>query len=713
MKVQVYIDQSKLDLFDDEKIEITQKLNDIEKLSSVFTDFTNSFTVPATPKNNGIFKHYYDVDIDGGFNVNTRIAGLIELDTLPFKFGEWQLEGVVVKNGLPDNYKITFYSKSVQLTKLFGEETIDQLDYEIVNNQRVKTWDSLSQFDFPYEQSNLLKTLNDPTYKNGDIITPLISYTNRDWNYGTNDTFDISSSTYSITTMELLQALRVIRIIEGIETKYGISFSRDFFGTTMFNKLFLLLNSKGSKSLSTFVDFVNPATYNQAFPLYITCNVNTTDNIITFIDNAYAYTGLKTFNLNISFVSFREPNGSVANFPSGTKFTIRVIDNDTGLDFFSKLVEYNGSTIQLNIPIQQQPTPKTYNFKVSIEAGINFTYGGFTCKLVFSSGLYIEEAGSYNNSGNFLNNMTTSNKIPSMKVIDFLQGIMKMFKLVIRATSPTDFYVNTLDGYYSQGTILDITKYTDIESINIDRPSIYKNISFTYKATENILGKRFRLAKDPVNRKIGYGDLMSEYLNITENNNLSVQLPFENMLFERLVVQSPNVNVGDLTNINIGQSCKLNEDQTISPNNSGPILFFNNGIIDTSTYPIKYQFGLTSPVQTLNSIYNIGNTDNQVYNNITTSINWGSEIDPWHYREVAQSLYLNYWSNWITTIYSIKQRKFKFEGYLPPRYIQELSLNDALIIGQNRYNISDYTIDLVTGKTTFNLFNDIKRQQQL
>ncbi len=57
MKVSVYIGEDKVDLFDDEKISITQKLNDIEKLSNVFTDFTNSFTVPATQTNNRIFKY--------------------------------------------------------------------------------------------------------------------------------------------------------------------------------------------------------------------------------------------------------------------------------------------------------------------------------------------------------------------------------------------------------------------------------------------------------------------------------------------------------------------------------------------------------------------------------------------------------------------------------------------------------------------------------
>lgn len=711
MKVSVYIGEDKVDLFDDEKISITQKLNDIEKLSNVFTDFTNSFTVPATQTNNRIFKHYYDVDVAGSFNANIRVDGFIEIDTLPFKFGQFQLEGVTVKQHVPDNYKITFYSKTTQLTKLFGDETIDRLDYDSNN---VKQWDSLSKFDFAFNVTNMVKSINDvtfgPTGSQGSIITPLISYTDRDWNYGSGDSTDISSVTYSIATTELFQALRAIEIIKGIETKYGLVFSRDFFGTTMFNKLFLLLNNRGSKALSTIADFTNSA-YSSGSTDWFSCSVDLTNNIITFVDNAFTYSPSRVFNLNIIFVSFRQPNDTVSNFPSGTKFTVSVVDNDTGLDFYSEVIEYNGSNLQLNISIPQSSTPKTYNFKVFISAGITFVYGAFSCRLIYVAGS--AEAGSLNNSGTFLDNMTTSYTMPSMKVIDFIQGIMKMFKLIIRPISTSNFYINTLDGYYLGGTILDITKYIDQTSIQIDRPIIYNKITFNYLPTENILGKKFRLSNDPINKKIGYGDLKSDYPLIQDNNELKVELPFENMLFERLVVQSPTPNVGDLTNINIGQSCKLNDDQTISPNDSKPVLFFNNGTIDISAYPLKYKYSPVSSITTLNTIYNIGNTDNKVLNDVTTSINWGSEVDPWHYVEIQQSLYNNYWKNWLETIYDTRQRKFKFEGYLPPRYIKELSLNDALIIGQNRYNISDYTIDLVTGKTTFNLFNDIKKQQTI
>ena len=65
MKTKIYVgdDYRLLDMFDDESIQITSKLSDIEKLSNVFNDYSNSFTVPATPNNSAIFKHYYIIKL--------------------------------------------------------------------------------------------------------------------------------------------------------------------------------------------------------------------------------------------------------------------------------------------------------------------------------------------------------------------------------------------------------------------------------------------------------------------------------------------------------------------------------------------------------------------------------------------------------------------------------------------------------------------------
>ena len=47
-----------VDLFEDETISVTSKIQDIRDISKVFTDFSQSFTLPASKKNNKIFKHF-------------------------------------------------------------------------------------------------------------------------------------------------------------------------------------------------------------------------------------------------------------------------------------------------------------------------------------------------------------------------------------------------------------------------------------------------------------------------------------------------------------------------------------------------------------------------------------------------------------------------------------------------------------------------------
>jgi len=714
MKVQVYIGEDKLDLFDDEKISVTQKLNDIEKLSNVFTDFTNSFTVPATPNNNRILKHYYDVDVDGSFNANIRIDGFIEIDTLPFKFGQFQLEGVVVKQNRPDNYKITFYSKAVQLSKLFGDDTIDQLDYITVDDVKVKTFDSLSQFDYVYSQTSLLDSLNNPSFKGGNVITPLIAYTDRAWQYGTNNTKDISKSSYPILDTELRPALKIIRIIEAIQVRYGITFKSNLFNETFFDKLFMWMNNTTKVTANKQLILLDTFTENDPSLYY--SNVSKTDNTFSFTDNAYLYDPDNRFNISVYLFGLTSRTGASI---AGADFIYEIFDGDGNLVHTeTRQVPSSPQNLFFTLPIPQSNVPKNYSFRFKVLSTVDYIFT--SSLLIFSNNFGSGPYDTVRISGADVQYVTVENSLPKMKVIDFLQGIMKMFKLVIRPITTTTFYIDTLDNFYDfnnpfiKANILDITKYVDTTNVNIDRPSIYKKIEFLYQKTENVLGKRFReTINDTVNKIIGYGDLKSFYPQIAEDNDLKVELPFENMLFERMTIQPPNVNEGELTEICIGESYSLNQDQiTVSRNDSKPILFFNNGVVDISARPLKIKFNISS-VQTLNLIYNIGNTDNQVFDDVTQTINWGEEEDPWHLKYVTQSLYRNFWSNWITTIYSIKQRKFKFEGYLPPRYIQELSLNDRLIIGQNKYKINDYTIDLVTGKTTFNLFTDIKKQQTI
>ena len=86
-QVQLYIGDSRVELFDDETITITQTLKNAKDVDKIFTDFTQSFTVPASKENNKIFEHYYNSDIVDGFDARKKVAARIELNHILFKKG--------------------------------------------------------------------------------------------------------------------------------------------------------------------------------------------------------------------------------------------------------------------------------------------------------------------------------------------------------------------------------------------------------------------------------------------------------------------------------------------------------------------------------------------------------------------------------------------------------------------------------------------------
>ena len=59
--VQVYVEGQRLELFKDEQITIQSEQQNIKDIQSVKTDYSQTFTIPTTPNNNKIFKHFLRV----------------------------------------------------------------------------------------------------------------------------------------------------------------------------------------------------------------------------------------------------------------------------------------------------------------------------------------------------------------------------------------------------------------------------------------------------------------------------------------------------------------------------------------------------------------------------------------------------------------------------------------------------------------------------
>ena len=60
LQLQLYIEGQQVELHDNESVVLNQSLQNVRDIKKIFTDFTQTFNVPASKVNNKVFKHFCD-----------------------------------------------------------------------------------------------------------------------------------------------------------------------------------------------------------------------------------------------------------------------------------------------------------------------------------------------------------------------------------------------------------------------------------------------------------------------------------------------------------------------------------------------------------------------------------------------------------------------------------------------------------------------------
>ena len=128
MNLELYIDNTRVDLFKDEAITLTDTQQNIRDIALVFTPFSQQFNLPASSTNNKIFKHYYNNDIVNGYDARFRVDAIIKLDGADFKVGKIRLDSVSMKDNKAHAYKVVFFGNTSSLKDIFGDETLSALN---------------------------------------------------------------------------------------------------------------------------------------------------------------------------------------------------------------------------------------------------------------------------------------------------------------------------------------------------------------------------------------------------------------------------------------------------------------------------------------------------------------------------------------------------------------------------------------------------------
>lgn len=665
-EVQLYISGERVDLFKDESISLTSSIQNVRDISKVFSDFSQTFSLPASKTNNKIFEHWYNYSIEGGFDARYRVDANIELNFLPFRKGKIRLESVKLKQGKPFSYNVTFFGETVTLKDLLGDDLLSDIDF--------------SDYSQEYSLSKTTSLLQSGATVNGisnAVIVPLISAEQR-WFYDSstqNQNGNLHPATGNGANYTNLKfAIKIYAILKEIENKYGIEFSTDFFSATQseLENLYLWLNrSEGQTDLTGSYEY----TLNRFQTDYSSQGI---------VSTGYQFL-ISDIPTNSQYYEFAL---SIDVSDTAAEFDIVVLKDSVEWDVQTGFTGSSGYLI--NFPNINQNGEYRINIRYTNSLTVlTGTYASFT-RHTLIGGI---EFFNYSQTQDILlpSDFTTSlsDVFPEIKVIDFLTGLFKMFNLTAYFNDNGIIEVKTLDSYYQTGGEIDLTQYIESSETTVKPSKIYKTIEFKYKGLATYLAKNHN---EIFNSEWGTEKYAID--NKFDGSKYVIEVPFGHMKYERLINPSTEANTSIQWGWSVKDVSESGDPNAIVPkallfyaiNNSGESIMIKS---DTTSINISNYF-IPSNSKSL--------TDSQ-------TLHFKEELNEYTGSSFSQTLFQNFYSNYIVDVFREKSRLFSFSAYLPLKVLLELKLNDVIIISGEKFRVNSMTTDLQTGKTQFELKN--------
>ena len=474
--------------------------------------------------------------------------------------------------------------------------------------------------------------------------------------------------------------MRVNKIIEQIEADYGLEFSSDFFKNTSleeFDHLFLWLHRKSGKiedlsggtKFDTHVDGWTPQ------------------------DDGVFYIGTRTFTSE--------------QFPEFViEFELDLVTAST--DPYDVRIELNGDAVYTK-------TNHTGNLNVDAIAG-DFVYeeGDYDVYIIAQTQITFSaivwratenelgtptsidyDTGSFTTDASFTFNV--AKQMPDMKILDFLTGLFKTFNLTAYVENDI-IVVKPLDDFFTSPTTYDITEFVDVESSKVDVALPYKEVVFKFKDTATFLAQKYGEINNKTWGETNYNDSSDDL----SGSLYKVEAPFGHMLFERL----NDVSGGTQKNIQWGWSVDKSQNAYLG----SPLLF----------YPILVSTGQISFVDSVNAddeatSHKAITQANLPFNSPALlastnphQLNFAREFSEWTLdTSFDETLFSEYYTNYITSVFNPKQRLTKVKAYLPMKILLNYSLGDRFVIAGNQYKINSISTNIQTGESNLELINDL------
>lgn len=689
-KVNILIEGEKLDMYDNETIQVNRSIKDYNDVTKVYSEYSNSFTVPASPKNNKIFKHFYSSDLINGIDYTKRISSTILLNGSVYRLGGVEVNEVQMKNGKPSSYSITFFDKTSNIKEILGDTTLKDLDF--------------SQYNHSYTFSIITSGVTTGLH-NGNVVYPLyptkqhinLSGNRLDYNNIWNNTSQSTSPNdrSGLRYTQLKPALKLRAIVDAINTHFtDLNITGDFFttndieGNSNFNQLMMWLHHYEDILAATYEEtnhYVKWSNANNVSTFYGNLNLNVPEPSFTYVSNGSNDVDKVEYTFEVQDVSDTLQFNLIINGQVVDTTEVTPSDNFQTMGFSYGNGLNDGDVVQLAVV----PSGRSdYSFKLN-----DFT----ATKMLPPDPDTIFSV--YNqNIQDYYFTVDMSKEVPPMKILDFLNGLIKLFNLVVTSEDGINYHFTKYTRYYNNAESIDLDRYLDYSNSSVNRVPRFKEISFLYGESEAIDDKYYYNING-----LPYGSLSAE-LDNEESDELEVSVPFT----------LPNtVQIDNSTNI-FYRSYEI-DDNKIKTTTPKPILFYNGGslnltkqlILTDATLLTTQGFNITNISTVLNTSpvveVDVSGTTNHF------SLSYGNDAEPLYgnitYDGVTNhNLYSN-WSNYIESIFNQQTRLVKVDAIIPTSILLRLKMNNYVFIKNRKYRINKMNLNLTNGKTRLELIN--------
>lgn len=642
MALKIQTSTGYLDTYGDESISLDYNVADLRDPAVIFSPITQNFNLPATDANNAFFKHYYDVNIQGGYNAYSKQQITLFSDGVALLDGYIQLLNVTIQDGMIKGYEVLVAGEVGGIARTLGEKELSELPLDTLNHT--------------FNWGNIYDSWTTPI---GNAIT----YGMVDAKgFATDSVFAPQNPLKPLAETNFYPHIKVKYLVEKIFESAGYTINATgFWDSEYIRELYMLLwtndaivpneeafNSRLFQVTGTSVDIANG---NTSAPTVVSFTSEVYDNGGNFASDTYTANARGAYQFNFAgtlsenYVLCIQPR---INGVAGPSYWVTA-DTDFSVDFTLNL--------EANDDVQLTAAHVGALGVVTFRTIHDYTW---TCTSAPSSPVGL--------------NVSMTDLMPKMKQRDFIAGIAKLFNLVIVPDRDTPNTLNVYDyqTWIAAGAVKDWTYKVDISQPITIQPTTElqgRSINFTFQEGGAIIEQAFKNSFGYSHGTLQIADTANEFA----QGEFSVEVPFVSSLYNRL---------NNTANLEILQLFDL-EGKAID---SQPRLMWYQGVKECVRYWVIDQ-SIPNLVELYEypkfGVYTEGYTKD-----ITLTFGQAvldNRIPP------PYNLFTEFWSTYLTEIYASDAVMLTAQVVLEPSEVYNLDLNTQIYLDQEYWRINKLT----------------------